>query len=264
MKRLAFLVVVALCSLGLAAPVLAAAPLNDTYATRHVIDALPFSDSLDTSEATTDALDAEANSCGAPFIDASVWYELVPESDAPILIDSQGSDYAVGIIVLTGTPGSFTLQACGATGVIVGAGAGVPLTILVFDYDGQGNGGNLSLTASLVPPPPVIDLTVNPAGSFNSRTGVATIRGLVTCSSGIDGGKNIINVQLSQTVGRFKFSGEGWTDFACDGTAHAWSVEVGAANGKFAGGKASVSAFAFACAFECGEATVERSVTLKK
>src|SRR6266850_269375 len=51
MKRLAFLVVVALCSLGLAAPVLAAAPSNDTYATRHLIEALPFSDSLDTSEA---------------------------------------------------------------------------------------------------------------------------------------------------------------------------------------------------------------------
>jgi hypothetical protein len=264
MKRLAFLVVVALCSLGLAAPVLAAAPTNDTYATRQLINALPFSDSLDTSEATTDALDAEANQCGAPFTDASVWYEFVPDSDTPIIIDSQGSDYAVGIIVLTGSPGSFTLEACGATGVIAAASAGVPLTILVFDYDGEGNGGNLELTASLVPPPPVVDLTVNPAGSFNSRTGLATIRGTITCTSGIDGGKNIISVQLTQTVGRFKFSGENWTEFACDGTAHSWSVDVGAASGKFGGGKAAVFASAFACSFDCGEDTVERTVTLKK
>ena len=264
MKRLAFLVVVALCSLGLAAPVLAAAPSNDTYATRHVIDALPFSDSLNTSEATTDALDVEANQCGAPFTDASVWYEFVPNADAQIIIDTQGSDYATGIFVLTGTPGSFTLQACGAGGVFVGASAGVTLTILVFDYDGEGNGGNLELTASLVPPPPVVDLTVNPGGSFDSRTGLATIRGTVTCTSGLEVGKNFLSVQLTQAVGRIKFSGEGWTDFACDGTAHAWQVEIGAANGKFGGGKATVLAFAFACSFDCGEDSVERTVTLKR
>jgi hypothetical protein len=264
MKRLAFLVVVALCSLGLAAPVLAAAPSNDTYGSRLVIDALPFSHSLDTSEATTDALDVEANQCGAPFTDASVWYELVPDADAQIIIDTPGSDYATGIFVLTGSPGSFSLEACGAGGVIVGASTGVTLTILVFDYDGEGNGGNLELTASLVPPPPVVDLAVNPSGSFNSRTGVATIRGTVTCTSGIDGGKNFINVQLTQAVGRFKFSGEGFAEFACDGTAHAWAVEVSSANGKFGGGKATVLASAFACYFDCGEDTVERSVTLKK
>ena len=264
MKRLAFLVVVALCSLGLAAPVLAAAPTNNTYATRQVITALPFSDTLDTSEATTDALDAEANQCGAPFTDASVWYEFVPDADAQIVIDTQGSDYATGIFVLTGSPGSFTLQACGAGGVIVGASAGVTLTILVLDYDGEGNGGNLELTASLAPPPPVIDLTVDPSGSFNSRTGLATVRGTVTCTTGVEGGKSFLSVQLTQTVGRFKVSGEGGTDFACDGTAHAWAVEVGAANGKFAGGRATVRAFAFACGFDCGEDSVERTITLKK
>jgi hypothetical protein len=264
MKRLAFLVVVALCSLGLAAPVLAAAPLNDTYATRQVINALPFSDSLDTSEATTDALDGEANECGAPFTDASVWYEFVPDADAQIIIDTQGSDYATGIFVMTGSPGSFTLQACGATGVTVGASAGVTLTILVFDYDGEGNGGNLELTVSLAPPPPIVDLAVDPSGSFNSRTGLATVRGTVTCTNGFEDGKNLISVQLTQAVGRFKFSGEGWTVFTCDGTAHAWAVDVGAANGKFGGGKATVFASAFACAFDCGEDTVERTVTLKK
>ena len=49
-----------------------------------------------------------------------------------------------------------------------------------------------------------------------------------------------------------------------DGTAHAWAVDVGAANGKFGGGKATVFASAFACRFDCGEDTVERTVTLKK
>ena len=76
MKRAPILIsIVALASMGLAAPVLAAAPGSDVYSGRTVIAAVPFSDSMDTTEATTDADDAEANAgCGAPATDASVWY----------------------------------------------------------------------------------------------------------------------------------------------------------------------------------------------
>src|SRR5829696_2832942 len=55
---------------------LAAPPANDTFpnATTATIG---FSESLDTTEATTDADDAQLNeSCGAPATDASVWYAL--------------------------------------------------------------------------------------------------------------------------------------------------------------------------------------------
>jgi len=67
MKRVAFLTsIVVLISLSLAAPVLAAAPGNDAYLRREVIGLLPFSASGDTTAATTDADDVEANaSCGA-------------------------------------------------------------------------------------------------------------------------------------------------------------------------------------------------------
>ena len=51
----------------------AVAPGNDLYGGRTVVGAVPFTDSLDTTEATTDT---DLNVvCGAPATDASVWYE---------------------------------------------------------------------------------------------------------------------------------------------------------------------------------------------
>jgi hypothetical protein len=269
MKRVGFLAtILALVSLGLAVPVLAAAPGNDTYATRQVIGAIPFSDSLDTSEATTDALDLEANAdCLAPATDASVWYEFVPAADVQVDLDATASDYSAGLIVLTGSPGSFALQTCGPGGVSFSATAGVTYTILVFDdqYDGVSNGGALVLAATEGVPPPVVDLTIDALGSFNSRTGSATIRGTIACSGADSADKSFVDVHLTQTVGRLKITGDGGTEFACDGTVQAWAVEVAGYNGKFAGGKVAVSASAFACgASGCGLDTVDRVVTLRK
>jgi hypothetical protein len=253
-----------LASLALVGPVMAAAPTNDTYADRTAIGALPFQDSRDTSEATTDATDAEATAvCVPPAIDASVWYELVPSADAQILVSAE-ADYAVGIIALTGSPGSFEFQTCGAGGISVSATAGVPLTILVFDYDGVGNGGNLDLSVRLAPPPPQLALTVASSGGFNSRTGIATVRGTIQCTGGEEFGKNFISIQLSQSVGRFRFTGEGYGDFVCDGATHAWAIDVTSSSGKFSGGKATVLVYAIACTFDCAEAQADGTITLKR
>jgi len=270
MKRVAFLTsIVVLLSLSLAAPVLAAAPPgNDAYADRDLIGSLPFSASVDTTAAATDADDVEANaSCGAPTTDASVWYEFVATADGLVLVDVSASDYSAGVIVVSGSPGSFTFETCGAPVVGFFGSTGVTYAILAFDYqgDGGGNGGMLEITVEAAPPPPEVDLTVDPTGSFNSRTGSATIRGTVTCKGGDEFGKNGIDVQLSQMVGRFKFTAQGGAEFACDGTTQPWAVEVLSSNGKFAGGKAAVVAHALACNISgCGEDFTERVVTLRK
>jgi len=267
MKRLVFMTsIVALLGLSLATPVLAAAPSNDTYVDRVVIGSLPFSASVDTTEATTDAVDAEANaSCGAPATDASLWYEFVAAADGQVLVDVAASDYSAGVIVVSGSPGSFALERCGPGSLDFFGTTGVAYAILVFDFDGIGNGGTLEIKVEAAPPPPVLDLAVNPTGSFNSRTGSATIRGTVTCTGGDEFGKNGIDVQLSQTVGRVKITAQGGTEFTCDGTTHPWALEMVSTNGKFAGGKAAVVAHAVACNdFGCDEASVERVVTLRK
>jgi hypothetical protein len=266
MKRAALLIAsVALVSLGLAAPVLAAAPGNDTYATRASIGSLPFSASVDTTEGTTDADDVEANAnCYSPATDASVWYELAPAADTQIAVSAYASDYAAGVIVVSGSPGSFVLEGCGVA-VNLPLTGGVTYAILVFDYDGVGNGGNLELSVSVAPAPPVLHVTIDPTGSFNSRSGTATVRGTITCTGGTLNGKNGIDVQMTQTVGRSHFNGYGFATFACDGTVEAWSAEIFSDAGKFAGGKATVSAYANACGdFDCGFDEAHQVVTLRK
>ncbi|OGO56218.1 MAG: hypothetical protein A2V84_05510 [Chloroflexi bacterium RBG_16_70_13] len=266
MKRAAFLVsTIALLTVGMATPVLAASPGNDAYAGRTVIDSIPFAESVDTTEATSDADDAEANAgCGAPAIEASVWYEISATADGVLVVDVSSSTYAAGVIVATGAPGGLTFVTCGPFAVGFEAAAGETYLILAFDFEaGAGNGGTLNITVAELPPPPVVELTVDPTGHFNAWTGSATITGVITCTGGEGPGK--IGVQLSQSVGRFKFSGEGGAEFACDGTTQPWTAEVTSASGKFAGGKATVSVFAFACGLGgCSEDRVERAVMLRK
>jgi len=67
-------------------PAYAAAPTNDTFAGATAIGAVPFSTTVDTSEATTDADDANANAiCGAPSTDASVWFSLYEAKPVSLL-----------------------------------------------------------------------------------------------------------------------------------------------------------------------------------
>lgn len=251
-------------NLAFAAPVLAAAPTNDTYTGRTMIGSVPFSESIDTTDATTDA-DDSIPGCVPPATDASVWYELTAASDGGLVVDVSTSSYSAGVTIATGSPGSFFLVNCGAGTVGFEASAGQTYAIVVFDFqaDGVGNGGTLNITVAEIPPPPVVDVTVDPTGSFNSNTGSATISGSVTCTGSADFG--FIELQLRQQVGRFIISGSGSTDFVCDGTSQPWSVEVFADNGLFKGGRAASVTFAIACgSFGCGEDFEERIVQLRR
>lgn len=126
-----------------------AQPSNDTYGGRTALQStdLPFFAVLDTSQATTDADDVEVNgACGAPATDASAWYELVTISDASIRIDVSQSNYSAGVIVATGTPGSFETIACGPSSVEFQAVAGATYAILAFDDQSDAsNGGELRI-----------------------------------------------------------------------------------------------------------------------
>lgn len=266
MKRYAILVsLVIASSLAFAAPVLAAPPSNDTYAGATVIGSIPFSASLDTTEATTDADDAEANlQCGAPVTDASVWYQFTAAADGGLVVDVSSSDYPAGVIVVTGSPGSFSIVTCGPGAVAFQTFAGETYSILVFDDTAGGaNGGTLIINVEDIPPPPVVDVTVDPTGTFDAQTGSATITGTVTCTGTADFA--YMEVQLRQTVGRFTVSGYGFIDFACDGTTQPWSIVVLPDNGLFKGGRSVAVTFAVACGiFACGEDFEEAIVRLRR
>jgi len=266
-KRMAVLVgLLMIVSLATAAPALAAAPTNDLYPNREAIASIPFSATVDTTEATTDATDLDiASGClGVPALDASVWYTITPATDIGIVFDMSSSNYSAGAIVATGSPGSFEVVTCGPGAVAWGAAGGETYTVLIFDdqQDGAGNGGSLVLKVDEAPPPPEVTLTVNPRGTFNAKTGSATISGTVTCTGVAD--FSFIDVFVRQKVGRLFIDGEGFVEgFNCDGVLQKWSVEVSGFNGIFKGGRAVTVTFALACgAFQCGVGFDESVVML--
>ena len=83
--KLKLILTTAIVGVALAVPGVSSAwaqpPPNDTFEQATVISSLPFSQILDTTQATTDSTDAEAlAACGGPSfpIAATVWYEYTP------------------------------------------------------------------------------------------------------------------------------------------------------------------------------------------
>jgi hypothetical protein len=265
-QRLAAAVVAALAIVACTgAPALAAAPTNDVFSGAEPVGGLPFVASLDTTEATTDADDEELNlACGAPALDASVWYTFTPATDESYLADVSASNYSAGVFVATGVPGSFEVVACGPGGAAWQGTAGVTYSLLVMDdqQDGGGNGGQMELTIDVAPPPPALEVTVNSTAQFDSKTGSALLSGTMMC--GQDAEFAFLEAQLTQRVGRLLIRGYGGTEVECDGTFRPWTIEVIGDNGLFKGGKSATATFAAACGgFFCSEYFNESTVQLK-
>jgi hypothetical protein len=243
MRRIAVSILTLGLLLGAPAAVLAAAPTNNTYAGRTVIGSIPFSDTVDTTQANVGAQDALINAnCGAPATDASVWYELTPTSDANLTVDVSKSDYSAGVIVATGSPNNWAIVTCGPGLVIFPAITGETYTILAFDdqSDGIGNGGTLNIS---VTPPPVLNLTVDPIGTIDGKTNLVTVTGTLSCSLPAE-------VQMygdvRQRAGRQLIIGNLFGGESCQDLV-SWSATTDSfSTGIFVGGKATVHLFAFA------------------
>jgi len=263
-RHLRLLVGAALAALVIAAPASAAPPANDTFAGAKTIASLPFSDMLDTTQATTDATDMEANkNCGAPATEASVWYKFTPSSDMTVGVDVSQSDYDAGVIVVTGSPGNLTLVSCNPAADAFSATAGTTYYIMAFDDTfGGTTGGNLQIDVSeVVPPEAHISLD---GATINPHTDAVTASGTFTCANASD--VTAIDVAVRQNVGRFTITGfnNGSAD-PCDGQPHPWSVDVTGDDGRFGGGKATIDAFLIACGpFDCATDEVTQTVQLHR
>jgi hypothetical protein len=260
-SRLLACLVLAASSLGTlaAGSAWAQAPANDTFAQATVISSVPFSQTLDTSEATTDSTDTEAlAACGLSIpVAASVWYRYTPSTDQTVVISASGSSYSTGVAVLTGAPGSLSAVTCFAGSGSFSAVAGETYHIGIADIGG-GNGGTLNLSVIAVE----VDFGVDRFGRFDPRARTATVTGTLTCPAGASG---TVDVFLSQRRGRVETgAGFGFTSVACDGTEQQWSAPIQPFNGKFGGGHADVFAGASICGdFGCVFKTVERTIVLR-
>jgi hypothetical protein len=222
---------------------LAAPPANDDFAGRTVIGSLPFTDTIDASEATADPTDPEG--CGGPDI-PTVWYEFTPSTDMRVFATMEDSEFLAGINVWVGDPSdpaNLTFVGCGLPGIIWDAFAGETYFLMVTPPAAGEPIGTLVITAEEAPPPVEIDLTIDPTGSVQSKTGTVEISGTLTCSAPTFAG---IEVFVEQRKGRALIQGGGFTEIECDGTTP-FSVTVNGFNGLFTGGKVNVQAFSFAC-----------------
>jgi len=131
-----------------AGPALAPPPPNANCANAPVITSTPFSEVLDTSQATLEQNEPPLSCLGYPH-GASVWYKFTPATDGRILVDLSGTNYGTVVAFFTGTTcGSLTEGWCDAWSqqIPLGVSANVPIYVLVGGA--YGYGGELHLSVS--------------------------------------------------------------------------------------------------------------------
>jgi hypothetical protein len=260
-KPLARLALVLVALAAFTAPALAAAPSNDTFGNAKLVT-LGFSETIDTTEATTDDDDKRLlKTCPAPATDASVWYTIVGDG-TKVAVDVGDSSYSAGVIVATDRRGKLETVACADGVVSFDAEAGSQYYVLAFDdqFDGGGNGGTLTITFSESRYPD-INFSVDSYGKLDPSSGSATIAGSYTCTAGAS---FEIFVDASQRHGRSTVVG--YADFLgeCDGTPQRWTVVVEPESGKFTDAKLETTSFGVASIPDLGTAyEIEQKVKLR-
>jgi hypothetical protein len=91
-------------------------PTNDNFAFATVVSSGSFTNTVDSSGATTEATDPTPTPNCAQFSASppikTVWYKFTPGGSGSVTADTVGSSYDTILTVFTGAPGSFTQVAC--------------------------------------------------------------------------------------------------------------------------------------------------------
>jgi len=241
LRRAVVLALIAVTTMAL--PASAAAPANDLW-TGAVRLVLGRTVELDTTLATTDAVDRLANErCGAPYTKASVWYRYKPTVTRRLSVDVSASDYSAGVIVTRGRPTDGRLVACGPRQVAFRAVADVRYFIMAFS-DTRTNGGHLVLTLDRLVPP-TLEVTVPTRGTVD-RNGVATVTLSVRCRHSA---YFVLDARLAQSFGHTKVTASAYTEDgpACDGAWHDLPLRFDSDTGLFGPGKALLDVGAETC-----------------
>lgn len=235
-------VVAALAVLVLqAAPAWADAPSNDDVADATPIAALPFTDVTDTTEASQGATDDSCSGAGA-----SVWYAITLPSTTYVEVNTVGSAYDTTLQAFTGTIDSLSMIVCNddhyglQSRLGFEAVGGQTYLVMVGSYGG-GPGGPMTLNVfETEPPPPPYDLALGSiGGSANGKTGIATVRGTITCNSD---GSYQIEGRLRQKIGRLILLAP-WSAWGeCTGGSVDFQALAESSGGLFTSGAATLDA----------------------
>jgi hypothetical protein len=245
-----------------AGPVAAASPpANDTVANATVVTSLPFSDTVDTTGATIDSDDAQANGsnpdCTVSNGTSTVWYRYTPSTDGALAVDAYASSYTVGLGIMTGTPGALNVLSCGVGSLLAPTTAGTTYYIGTVDLFG-GGGGTLNINFQAGP-----TLSVQVSNATADKTGTATLSLAYRCANASFA---YAEASLTQTVGRVYISGFGdvFGAATCDGHVHNLALVIPGYNGKFSGGKAKVNGDVAVCDTFCATVLLNQTIQLSR
>lgn len=226
-----------------------AQPSNDDFDYATTIEELPFTETLDTTDATT-ANDDPVPTCIS--MGHTVWYQITPSTDMRLEVNTFRSDFDTVLSVYTSSnPTSLTEIICNddaaqtlQSRVRFDASAGMTYYIMAGSF-ADNPGGNLVITVDEAPPsgpPLVIDLTIDPVGLVKPNHMVAIVSGTLTCSKPVPA---FVWIQVEQRAGRDIIHGFSESYVECNGETP-WIATISDADGVFVGGKANVNANAFA------------------
>jgi hypothetical protein len=213
-------------------PASASPPSNDVEASAIGVDAVPFTHSVDTSDANADG----PRFCSSH---ASVFYAFTPPADVRVQVDTLGSGYDTTLAIYTrDDAGKVEQIGCnddrfgGASGLRLRAEAGTTYVMMVGRCCGDPRegrtgrpGGPLVLTVTEVSTAPLEATLTVEGGAVDPTTGIATISGTITCSRrSIVYSEGVLR-QLRQQV--FLARGYWYASSACAPDAPIpWSIEV--------------------------------------
>jgi hypothetical protein len=260
-----FAAVISLAALN-GSPVLAAAPPNDDIGSPIVIGAIPFSTTIDTSEATSDGT-TDPGYCFGPELGsdpATVWFRYTATAMGPLGATTFGSDYDTTLYIGTlNAAGGFEQIACGddsrtlQSAIRFDATAGTTYLFAVGASPfGGGNGGSLTFNLDVGPPAQVVDVTLDPDGRLVDKTVV--FRGTASCTAPTTFQSAVV-VELDQGEGRKAADYIGFADITdCPGTDIPFEIVLEQQAGKVKAGDVTLQVIFAACNdFECGSQTIE-------
>jgi hypothetical protein len=254
------------------ATALAPAPPNDAIDSPTIVGALPYRDEIETSGATIGATDPAYCFDGSFGSDAaSVWYAYTATESGPLLATTFDSDYDTSLYVGTADGrGGLAVLGCSddtrsqQSAVRFDAVAGETyLFAASASLFGGSTGGTLVFSLDVGPPEQVVELHVDPTGTFDGY-GSATIRGTVSCTAPAPIGAILI-VELDQRVGGRHLPGNAFLDITdCPGAGIPFTAVATSPYGRYRGGPAVAQVIFAACdSFGCGNRTVDLVVGLR-
>ena len=130
------ILVLLIVSVGRVIPVFAAPPTNDDIAGATVVASLPYTDALNTSEATVEGTEPTYD-CGWN-VGKTVWYNYTPGSTGDVVVNTKGSNFSTVVHVFEAS-GMIPVD-CNAEGwdgnVLFTATAGTTYLISIGGYNG--------------------------------------------------------------------------------------------------------------------------------